>query len=85
MGEILPNSSVVQQSILQPDSLVAQITDLSNRKSIKLIFRTPLSSYHDFPMSFRMMILGNESPVKLKGFNSAACFSASGMANADWI
>ncbi len=36
-------------------------------------------------MSFRMMILGNESPVKLKGFNTADCFSASGMANADRI
>ena len=55
----------------------------SSRKSIKPIFRTPLSSYQRFLMSFLIITFGKLSPVREKGFSSCAAFSSSGRAKAD--
>ena len=62
---------------------VSYISSLSKRKSIKLIFKIPLSSYQRLPISFLTTIFGNESPVKANGRSSASAFSSVGIEYAD--
>ena len=60
-----------------------EIYGVSSRKSITLIFKIPLSSYQDFPISWRTTIFGKESPVSSTGFNSDFAFLSSDIEKAD--
>ena len=60
-----------------------QIIVSSSKKSRMPIFRIPWSSYHLLRMSWRTMIFGKESPVRVKGLFSVRAFSSVSNAYAD--
>ncbi len=90
LGRILPrNRKVPLEKLGHAPLLCSGVFDykssLSKRKSIKLMCKIPLSSYHRLPVSFLTTILGKQSPVSANGLSSVSAFSSVGIAYADCI